>query len=246
MSLVKAVLLVCIGAVLFPSDTPASSSGDAGARIVALSETFLGTPYAENTLIGGPERPEQLVTDRSRLDCFTFLDVVEAMRRTTHEEEFATQMRQVRYRNGLVDYVHRRHFFSDWVSDQDSPVVDVSRMVGQGKSVEIIKQLNLRKDGSPWLPGIAAVERTIDYIPSVYIDEQVLAALRSGDYLGVYSDADGLDVSHTGIVIKEDGRILLRHASSRAGVRQVVDEELRSYLAGKPGIVVYRIRQDRQ
>lgn len=220
----------------------AESQQEAGARIVTLAEAFLGTPYAENTLIGGPTQPEQLVTDLSRLDCFTFLDVIEAQRRSTQDAEFATRLRQVRYRNGLVDYAHRRHFFSDWVADRDTMIVDVSRVIGQGRTVQSIKQLNLRKDGSLWLPGIDTVERAIDYIPTGQIDEQVLAALQTGDYLGVYSHADGLDVSHTGIVVKESGRIFLRHASSRVGVRRVVDEELRPYLAGKPGIVVYRIR----
>lgn len=218
-----------------------ASQHEKGARIIALSEAFLGTPYAENTLIGGPTHPEQLVTDLSRLDCFTFLDVVEAMRRTTNDTEFVTQLRQVRYRGGLVDYVHRRHFFSDWVADSDTRVVDMSRAVGQERTVQSAKLLNLRKDGSFWLPGLDVTERRIDYIPAVQVDDQILGLLQSGDYIGVFSHEDGLDVSHTGIVVKEGGRVYLRHASSRAGVRRVVDEELLAYLEGKPGIVVYRV-----
>ena len=245
MSIRVLVLGLCCATALHLA-TAVASHDQGVARIVALSAAFLGTPYEENTLIGGPAQTEQLVTDLARFDCFTFLDTIEAMRRSTHDAEFATQLRLVRYRDGRVEYLHRRHFFSDWVADRDMPVTDVSREIGKGRTVQSIKQLNLRKDGSLWLPGIATVERKIDYIPTGHIDEQVLAALRSGDYLGVYSDTDGLDVSHTGIVVKEGGRILLRHASSRAGVRQVVDEELRPYLAGKPGIVVYRIRQDGQ
>ncbi len=224
------------------SVTVAASHHETGGFIVALSEAFLGTPYAENTLIGGPGQPEKLVTDLSRLDCFTFLDAVEAMRRSAHDAEFATQLRQVRYRDGLVSYRHRRHFFSDWVADRDTMVIDASRVIGQGRTARRIKHLNLRKDGSLWLPGIDIVERAIDYIPTGQIDEQVLAALQSGDYLGVYSDADGLDVSHTGIVVKKNGHVRLRHASSRADIKRVVDEDLLSYLAGKPGIVVYRVR----
>jgi hypothetical protein len=36
---------------------------------------------------------------------------------------------------------------------------------------------------------------------------------------------------------------MLRHASSRRGVDQVVDEELFTYLQGKPGLLVYRVKQ---
>nr|NIQ97208.1 DUF1460 domain-containing protein [Desulfuromonadales bacterium]NIS43194.1 DUF1460 domain-containing protein [Desulfuromonadales bacterium] len=59
---------------------------------------------------------------------------------------------------------------------------------------------------------------------------------------GLYTDLDGLDVSHVGILIRRQGDLLLRHASSRKGVEQVVDVPLFDYLQGKPGIVVLRAR----
>jgi hypothetical protein len=62
----------------------------------------------------------------------------------------------------------------------------------------------------------------------------------SGDFVGIYTDKEGLDVSHTGIIIKKDGKVFLRHASSKEKNQKVVDENLSEYMKNKPGLVVYR------
>jgi hypothetical protein len=41
-------------------------------------------------------------------------------------------------------------------------------------------------------------------------------------------------------VVKREGEVFLRHASSTSRHKKVVDEELTSYLGGKKGLVVYR------
>ncbi|MGW8313098.1 MAG: N-acetylmuramoyl-L-alanine amidase-like domain-containing protein [Desulfuromonadales bacterium] len=221
-----------------------SSAGtvtDPGSRIVALSGQFLDAPYIANTLHGGPHEPEQLVVTLNGFDCFTLLDVVEALRRSASAEDFTEQLRSVRYRNGVVDYAARRHFFSDWVADSAGSIKDVTSEVGQGRALEIDKQLNRRSDGTLWLPGIAVVSRKITYIPTSRIDSKTLHALRPGDYVGIYSKHAGLDVSHTGLIVKKSGQVLLRHASSRSNVKRVLDEDLLDYLRDKPGLVVYRV-----
>ncbi len=103
-----------------------------GDRIVALSSHFIDTPYAANTLIGSPQETEQLVINLSGFDCFTFLDVVEALRRTSDAEDFPEQLKKVRYRDGTVAYEKRRHFFSDWVTGSATAINDVTAEVGQG------------------------------------------------------------------------------------------------------------------
>ena len=65
-----------------------------------------------------------------------------------------------------------------------------------------------------------------------------MGRLRIGDYIGIYAEADGLDVSHVGIIVRRAGRIFLRHASLIE--RMVVDQDLRAYISEKPGIVVLR------
>lgn len=214
-----------------------------GDRISSISGYFLGTPYLADSLIGGPAQAEQLVLRLDGFDCFTFLDTVEALRRSNAAGDFPGQMVEVRYRNGKISYENRRHFFSDWVSEHGSPVRDVTALVSQGRTIYAHKNLNARADGTRWLPGIGVVPRTIVYIPSSELDKTLLAALEPGDYVGVFSQRPGLDVSHTGLIVKAGATVMLRHASSREGVQRVIDEELVAYMQGKTGLLVYRVTQ---
>jgi hypothetical protein len=103
-----------------------------------------------------------------------------------------------------------------------------------------VKTLNLRSDGSQFLEGLPALTRSVEYIPSAMIDRDVLDALHTGDYTGIYTETEGLDVSHVGIAIKGKERVFLRHASSAPASRRVVDQLFGDYIREKPGIVVLR------
>lgn len=222
--------------------TAAAEIVDPGLKIAYLSSPFLGTPYRENSLIGSPRRDELLVMNLSGVDCFTLLDYVEAFRRSDRLSAVTDTLKQVRYRDGLVTYFQRNHFFSDWQRHNADHITDVTVAVGQGRAVTVSKQLNRKRDGSPWLAGIPVTSRQIDYIPAAQVDREVIDALHTGDYLGIFSKFPGLDVSHTGIIIKAGDRTVLRHASSQDHLRKVVDSDLLDYLEDKPGVVVYRSR----
>ena len=213
-----------------------------GERITAISRNFLDAPYVADTLIGGPKKMEQLVIDPAGFDCFTLLDVVEALRRASDVNDFPEQLKQVRYRDGKVSYESRRHFFSDWVAGDRAMIGDVTSRVGQGEAQVVTKQLNLKSDGTYWLPEIPVRRRNITYIPAVKIDTDVLSGLQTGDYIGIYSDDEGLDVSHAGMIVKDKAGIIMRHASSRVDAGRVVDVNLLEYLRDKPGLVVYRVK----
>ncbi len=213
-----------------------------GDRIAALSAPFLATPYVAGTMIGDPHTAERLVVKLTGFDCFTFLDVVEALRRASDLADFETQLQQVRYFGGDVAYAKRRHFFSDWVAADAAVLADVTATVGQGRERRVVKQLNRKADGTHWLPGIAVVQRELNYIPTEQLDAGVVSALQTGDYVGIYSPYAGLDVSHVGLVVRENGRVVLRHASSLDSLGRVVDVDLLEYLQGKPGLLVYRVR----
>ena len=64
--------------------------------------------------------------------------------------------------------------------------------------------------------------------------------MNTGDYAGIYTDREGLDVSHTGIIIKKNDKTYLRHASPKEIYRKVVDEDLAEYFSDKPGLVIFR------
>jgi hypothetical protein len=211
-------------------------------KIALLSSAFLQTPYRGNSLIGSPEQEEVLVLGLAGVDCFTLLDYVEAFRRSSGFSDVLNNLQQVRYRQGRVSYRQRNHFFTDWQQANSRWISDVTAVVAGGRALTVRKELNRKQDGGLWLEGIPVAAKDIQYLPTARIDRNVLGALQTGDYLGIYSERSGLDVSHTGIVIRTSDSVLLRHASSREGVNKVVDTDLREYLQGKPGILVYRPR----
>ena len=220
-----------------------SKINDAGLRIDFLSKQFLGTPYQESTLIGDINTPEVFVINLEGVDCFTFLDYIESMRRSFSFDEFKENLRKVRYRGGEVNFKNRNHFFTDW-REFSSNFIDVVTMQIGGKKVRsIMKLLNQREDGSYYIPGIQLKDRLITYLPVDIIDDAILSELRTGDYIGIYSEKQGLDVSHVGIFIKQENNIYFRHASSLKEYRKVVDQNFKDYIADKPGILVFRSRQ---
>jgi len=214
----------------------------AGARVARLSEYFVDVPYQAHSLIGSQVEAEVLVLNFAGVDCFTLLDYLEALRRSWSYAELQENLRQVRYPGGEVAYRRRNHFFSLWQAQNRSRIVDVTVEIGGEKARQVSKQLNRKKDGSLWLPGIPVVEKQLTYLPTAILDEVLLRKLHPGDYVGIFTDRPGLDVSHNGLIIRRQGRVFLRHASSRKVNRRVVDEELLPYLQGKPGLVIYRPR----
>jgi cell wall-associated NlpC family hydrolase len=218
------------------------ASAGPGERVAAISARFLGTPYRAGTLVGSATTPERLTIELAAVDCFTLLDYVEALRRAAVPGDFRERLVEVRYGGGSIAWEQRRHFFTDWAADPGGRIKDVTAETGGDATIQVGKRLNLRADGSEILPGVTVRERTVRYIPTAAFGEVLLDRLQTGDYLGVYSDAPGLDVSHVGIVVRRDGQVLFRHASSRAEAGRVIDSDLRGYLTGKPGAVILRPR----
>jgi hypothetical protein len=220
----------------------ASKIYDIGHRIDFLSRQFLDTKYQESTLIGDVNTLEVFVINLEGVDCFTFLDYIEAMRLSKSFSEFKGNLRQVRYRSGEISFENRHHFFTDWKSFNSHLIVDVTRYLGAEKSKDVSKRLNEKLDGTFFLPGVSCRLREVTYIQSIYVDDMVLEKLETGDYVGIYSKIEGLDVSHVGIIIKEQGAVNFRHASSAKKHMKVIDEDLKNYLNSKHGIVVLRPR----
>jgi len=213
---------------------------DISARIDFLSQRLLGILYRESTLIGDIVIPEELVINLEGVDCFTFIDYIEAMRLSESFSGFMDNLKKVRYKSGVVSFENRNHFFSDWKEFNSGFVHDITEEVGRLKANKILKILNRKENGPYLIPGIAPVEREISYIPSPAIDGPVLEKIMTGDYIGVYSHAAGLDVSHVGIFIREGGKSYLRHASSQPEFRKIIDQDFQGYIQNKPGIIIFR------
>lgn len=212
-----------------------------GKRIQDISAEFLGTPYQADTLKGSAQEPEVLVADFNGVDCFTLLDYVQALSHSEDVADFSRQLAQVRYVDGKISFAGRKHFFTDWYATLPRNADDVTRTISP-QAVTVEKQLNRKADGGEFIPGLGTLPRQVTYIPAGAIDQQVLDSLHNGDYIGIYTPLAGLDVTHTGIVIKQDGQVWYRNASSLYRNRKVADSPLQAYMANKPGIVVLRAR----
>jgi len=211
-----------------------------GEKIALISAAFLQTPYQAQTLIGSAATAEIFVLRLDGVDCFTYLDYVEALRRSSSFAEFKEILQQVRYDRGTVTFLNRHHFFSSWGNAPLAPLRDITSQVGGIHTRWEEKQLNQKTDGTLYLPGYPVRKQTIAFIPPAAIDKTILDHLQSGDYIGIYSPLPGLDVSHTGIIIRKKGKIYLRHASTKPLRQQVMDEELLPYLGGRKGLIIYR------
>lgn len=217
----------------------AATGASKGELTDLLSGQFLGTPYGANMLVGSASQAEQLVIDLRRVDCFTFLDYVEALTRSSDRNQFVANLIDTRYAGGQVDFTHRKHFFTDWAQVSKTVASDITGTL-TGAAVTVGKHLNAKADGGNYLPGLPVVDRNITYIPSAAVTDQVIGGLRTGDYVGAYTDQPGLDVTHTGIIVQTNSGTVFRNASSLAANDQVVDTPLREYLNTVPGIVVLR------
>ena len=218
----------------------ASLIRDIGLRVAFLSAFFIDLDYKESTLTGDSSTAEIFVINLAGVDCFTLLDYIEAMRLSGSFDGFMKNLQHVRYRNNIVSYENRKHFFTDWSVYKPASVKDLTGQIGKGCIESVLKMLNLKEDGTPLLPGIGSFRRTISYIPSEKIDSQVIDRLQTGDYAGIYSATQGLDVSHVGIVLKEGDKISFRHASSDRRYRKVIDQDFQEYISGKPGLIILR------
>jgi hypothetical protein len=218
----------------------ASLIEDNGERIKLLSDLFVGLDYKESTLIGDSSTAEVFVVNLSGVDCFTFVDYIEAMRLSGSFGGFLKSLLRARYRNSIVSYENRKHFLTDWAEYAPVTVSDVTDQIGNGKVKGILKTMNLKEDGTPLLAGIASHQRKIKYIPHENISGTVVGRLKTGDYVGIYSVMPGLDVSHVGIIIKDGNRVSIRHASSDSRYRKVIDQDFQAYISGKPGLIILR------
>lgn len=208
-----------------------------GDRVDFLSAQFLNSRYQANTLIGSPGLPERLVVNLNAVDCLTYLEYVEAMRRSDSIAAFLIQLKAVRYQKGVVDYSRRKHFFSNWLIDNANSIHDVTQIVGGKASLKANKVLN-SQHAQLLVPGIAQYPTSVYYIPAYKIDAEILSRLKNGDYIGIFTEREGLDVNHVGILIKKTTGVYFRHADALS--RRVVDTDFVRFFKHQRGIVIFR------
>lgn len=222
-------------------DEQSKMKGASAEKIDVLTQNFLNTPYNKQTLNMSSSSVEKLVINLKAMDCMTFIEYTEAFKRSENDEQFKLNLASIRYINQNITFNNRRHFFSDWAQGPDAIAVDITDKISP-HAIRINKHLNLKNNGMTYISNYPIKNRVINYIPTKYLDKEVLSQLNAGDYIGIYSTESGLDVSHVGVVIRKGNKIIFRNASSLRGNLKVSDSELLSYLKGKNGIVVLRAK----
>ena len=237
------------------------SNSDISDIIAVVGKSFLGVEYQAGTLDKNTNE-EKLIIMVSGLDCVTFVENVLAMsyiikKGQTDINSFKKELQLIRYRNGEISgYPSRLHYFTDWIyNNQEKGIVkDITEEIGgipYNKKIDFMtthtssyKQL---EGNSEYINEMESVEanmnkRALYYIRKSDVDEYY-DKLQTGDIIATTTNIDGLDVTHTGFIYKEDGRTKFMHASITKGEIVISKEELKEYLKGnkkQTGIIVAR------
>ena len=248
-------------------DGLASRLKTANELVAYYADRLLGTPYVAHTLEGDEER---LTINIDELDCTTFIETLYALTRTTLTgryswRDYAANLENLRYRDGQMgDYSSRLHYISDWIVNNHARgnmvevTADLPHATYMVKTIDFMTQ---HKDSYRSLKGDSAMVEKIrrfemgyrnhrmPYLKKSWLgDKAVKAALRSGDFVGLVTKVEGLDISHLGIIHKDDkGEIYLLDASMSGGKVMLEKKNLRDHLSGNKstclGIRVFRIME---
>ena len=239
-----------------------SGIADANALIEFYARQLLGTPYVAHTL----EADEEVLTiNIHELDCLTFIESLYALTRATLNHryswrDYAANIENVRYRGGTMgDYSSHIHYISEWIIDNhlrgnlvevtpDLPHADymVKNIDYMSKNPSQYRQL---KNDTAMVEKIRRHElrqHRFPYLKRSWLnDKDVKAALRSGDFISLVTKADGLDVSHNGIIIVDDkGDPYLLDASMSGGKVMIESKTLFKFLERSKnniGVRVFRM-----
>jgi D-alanyl-D-alanine carboxypeptidase/D-alanyl-D-alanine-endopeptidase (penicillin-binding protein 4) len=213
-------------------------------KVLAISQRFLGAPYAFDPLGEGPAGAHDTDPTFSlkRVDCLTLIEQVLAMAHTPDLGRAKRLLQHLRYDGGIIDFVRRHHFaMSQWIpANQRLGVLrDVTRELGGERVVEARKRIDESTWRGRWrrwrrLLGARAPQGEFR-LPVLPIDAAIPLAekLPAGALLSIIrvDRPHAPDpVSHQGIVVLKNRRRFLRHASSGPNFRRVIDYPLGGYL----------------
>jgi len=231
-----------------------------GNAVVEIGKTFLGTDYVANVLeVPGEER---LVVNMSGLDCVSFYENALVLARCVKKnkmtfDDYKNELQFIRYRGGVINqYPSRLHYTSDYMFDNEKKKVwkNVTKEIG---GVRFDKKVNFMsthpdsyrqiKEHPEFLKAIQEQEKEINSRETYHIPKHLVSGvsdrLKSGDILGITTDMEGLDTSHTGVVIRQNGAAYFLHAPLAGKKVTISEKPFADYLADNKkqiGIMVAR------
>jgi hypothetical protein len=229
------------------------------ALMVKVGSFFLETPYVAHTL---ETEEEHLLINLREFDCTTFAENCLAISRCIKSgkhtfAQFASELMNIRYRDGKLDgYPSRLHYFCDWIynNQEKSLIRDMSEDIAKTPLRKEINFMSTHPDSyrqlkeQATLVGLMAEQekrisaREMHYIPVNLIGE-VEDKLKDGDIAGICTDIEGIAIMHVVILIRQEGRIHMMHASSKAEKVVISENTLEDYLLNRKsasGIMVAR------
>ena len=239
-------------------------------RTLWFGQQFLGRPYVAHTLENGTE--EHLIVNTRGLDCTTFVETVAALSLCdSHGQrtfgDFCRWLQKLRYRQGQIDdYTSRLHYFTQWgedneqmglvenileLFDYDGFATQTVRINYMSQHPDLYKHL---KRNPHFVPVIRQQERAVSgkrfrYLPKSRLNasSRELSFIHTGDIVAIITSKEGLDTSHLGFAVWQNGSLHLMHASSL--YKKVVLDTKTFYdysqgQRGQLGIRVFRIVED--
>ncbi|MEP1151871.1 MAG: N-acetylmuramoyl-L-alanine amidase-like domain-containing protein [Balneola sp.] len=227
--------------------------------IPEIGKYFIGNEYVDHTLEVNDE--EKLIVNLRELDCTTYAENLLALARTLKSEnqtfeQFAEEIKKIRYRDGDLDqYPSRLHYFSDWIyNNRDNNLVTTpadsfgnpfpNKVNFMSTHPESYKHL---KENPNYVNVIQEQEKTINEKNYFYLPKEDIAEfehlLKEGDIIGLTTSIKGLDVAHVGVLVEQNGKLHLLHASQSNRKVEISDEPISSFLkpnSKNTGIMIAR------
>jgi len=239
-----------------------NSNLSVGELVLKVGNDFMGTPYVANTL--DRTLDEYLVVNLRELDCTTFVENCLAIALTIKSgnstfERFTSELEKIRYRNGeLNGYVSRLHYFGEWIlnNSEKGIVEDMSSKIGGAKCPIVLNFMSTHPESYPQLKANPALVQQIRQIeikvsaePFFFIPKEKIESrekeILDGDIVALVTKIKGMDVSHVGVLFKNNGRVFLLHASLSGGKVGTTKVPLSDYLKDSKnttGIFVVRAK----
>ncbi|NUN69405.1 MAG: DUF1460 domain-containing protein [Bacteroidetes bacterium] len=233
--------------------------------IVEIGKTFIGTDYGANVLESDGE--ERLVVNMRALDCVTFYENCVVLARCiksgkTTFEEYLSQLQFLRYRDGKIDgYTSRLHYTTDyWFNAEQKGILKVvtKEIFGENNVKEIQRPINfmsthresykhLKTNDANWQK-VKQQEDAINARKDYFLPKGNLHMfadkVQNGDLIGITTNLAGMDIAHTGVAVRQNGKLHFMHAPIVGKKVQITEQPLYEYLAknGKQtGIIVARV-----
>lgn len=236
--------------------------------ILFIARHFINIPYVAHTL--DRSDTESMVINLHQLDCTTFVENVVALSLCTFRhkhsyKDYVQMLMALRYRNGILSYENRLHYYQWWVADNENmgfvkeisspnpPFTATQRLKinYMSTNVSYYEMLKLHPERVSALKLLENETNgtVVRYIPKSKLENSTLlrATIHDGDIIAITTNKKNLDTTHLGIAVwHDDGLHLINASSLQKNGKKVVEatETLQHYLLQRsynPGIRVARI-----